>query len=230
MIELLLPPAVACAEQRWEERAGVARALREAGAVHAQERELVAGASQRRRGEFLLGRACAHRALAALGGPDLPIGKGAQGQPCWPPGFTGSITHCAGYCAAALARTRELSAIGIDAEPNEPISERLLGRIAGECERALVTELLGVAAPAPGAVRFDRLLFCVKEALYKAVFAREGVGLPFGASQVRFTVEDGWRGGFEASLVAAAGERSRSFSGRWCLQGGVLGAALALSG
>lgn len=231
MLELLLPPAVGCAEERWGFDALAERPVGP-GIAHAQEAQLVAGASARRRREFLLGRACAHRALDAVGAPDGPIGRGPHGEPCWPDGFTGSITHCAGYCAAAAAPRAQVAALGIDAEPNEPISERLLCRIAEAREREHVLALLAGGASMPCAVRFDRLLFCVKEALYKALFARSGTSLSFAGSQVRFVVEDGGRcGGFEARLAAWPEPPPRdplSLAGRWCLQSGVLAAALVL--
>src|SRR5215469_6693525 len=46
-----------------------------------------------RAAEFMAGRWCAHRALERLGCPEVVIGSGLHGEPCWPEGFTGSITH-----------------------------------------------------------------------------------------------------------------------------------------
>ena len=49
--------------------------------------------------------------------------------PQWPPGFVGSITHCDGYRAAAVARARDALTIGLDAEPKAwfPLTRRWLG-------------------------------------------------------------------------------------------------------
>ena len=223
MLELLLPDSVSWAERRWDPAAGSAPAPAPGERFHPEEAALGERSVARRRAELLLGRACAHSALAALGGPDVPIGKGAQGEPLWPAGYTGSITHCAGYCAAAVARRAEVAALGIDAEPNEPISERMLARIADERERAHVAELLGAGPTCASAVRFDRLLFCVKEALYKALFARSGARVPFAGSRVRFALcPDRRSGRFDARLASGL------LAGRWCLQEGILGAALLL--
>ena len=74
-----------------------------------------------------------------------------------------SITHCKGYRGSAVARTSELMALGIDAEPNAPLPPNLLQTISlrGESQRLkkITTEHPGVA--------WDRLLFSAKEAIYK---------------------------------------------------------------
>jgi enterobactin synthetase component D / holo-[acyl-carrier protein] synthase len=62
--------------------------------------------------------AVAAESFGALPAPILP---GPAGEPGWPPGVTGSITHCPGYRACAVARTEDLAAIGIDAEPDEEL-------------------------------------------------------------------------------------------------------------
>jgi 4'-phosphopantetheinyl transferase EntD len=61
-----------------------------------------------RRHEFTQARRCAHRALIELGFPAAPIVRGAHHEPIWPNGIVGSITHCRGYIAAAVARHGEL--------------------------------------------------------------------------------------------------------------------------
>ncbi|MGW0783195.1 4'-phosphopantetheinyl transferase family protein [Streptomyces sp. NPDC002913] len=68
----------------------------------------------RRRREFTTARWCARRALAAAGAPtaDAPLRRGRQGEPLWPAGFTGSITHSAGYRAAVAAPSGGLGAPG----------------------------------------------------------------------------------------------------------------------
>jgi 4'-phosphopantetheinyl transferase EntD len=70
-----------------------------------EEKTFIAKAVDKRRREFTTARGCARAALAALGLPPAPIVPGPRGAPQWPTGVVGSITHCAGYCAWALART-----------------------------------------------------------------------------------------------------------------------------
>ncbi len=75
-----------------------------------------AGFSERRLREFAAGRWCAGQALAKLGAASAPLLVGAEREPLWPDGFTGSITHTDRYCAAAVARTGKILSLGIDAE------------------------------------------------------------------------------------------------------------------
>src|SRR5438876_615194 len=72
-----------------------------------EERALVAGASPVRRREFTAGRVCARDALQQLGGPRCAILRDPSRAPIWPEGFVGSISHAAGYCVAAAARTAD---------------------------------------------------------------------------------------------------------------------------
>jgi 4'-phosphopantetheinyl transferase EntD len=71
------------------------------------EEKLVANAVEVRRTEFITARRCARRALAALGHAPAPLRPGPHREPLRPSGFAGSITHCAGYRAAAVARLAE---------------------------------------------------------------------------------------------------------------------------
>jgi 4'-phosphopantetheinyl transferase EntD len=131
-----------------------------------QERAALGQAVEKRRREFTTARACARRALAQLGLPPTPIATGGRGEPLWPAGVVGSITHCTGYRACAVARATEHAGVGIDAEPNEPLPEGVLGEIALAQERPMLAEL----ARADPTVHWDRLLFSAKEAVYKVWF------------------------------------------------------------
>jgi 4'-phosphopantetheinyl transferase EntD len=68
------------------------------------EAALISRASDARQLEFAAGRWCARRALEQIGGPAVPILRGRLGEPIWPPGFAGSITHDGGIAAAAAYR------------------------------------------------------------------------------------------------------------------------------
>src|SRR5688500_16527321 len=92
MLEELVPTSVATAE-----------AFEDDGAAPLpEERNLVARAVEPRRREFGTTRACARTALGRLGVDPVPIPRGPGGAPRWPAGIVGSLTHCAGYRAAAV--------------------------------------------------------------------------------------------------------------------------------
>jgi 4'-phosphopantetheinyl transferase EntD len=128
------------------------------------EEDLIANAVASRRHEFITARRCARQALAELSLPVRAIRSGPRREPIWPPGVTGSITHCAGYRAAAVARHGDLASLGIDAEPHEPLPVGVAEAVTLPYERDMLTRL---ADSAP-AVHWDRLLFSAKESVYKA--------------------------------------------------------------
>jgi 4'-phosphopantetheinyl transferase EntD len=131
-----------------------------------------------RRREFALGRACARRALAALGMPDAPLLRGPERGPQWPAGVIGSLTHTAGFCAAAVARQGSLLALGLDAE-SAPLSGRAAHRVLDERERAQLDALA-----CPPALGFATIAFSAKESVYKAIQPLTGRKLVFGDAAI----------------------------------------------
>lgn len=189
------------------------------------EEEAVGRAVEKRRREFATGRACARRALARLGVAPQPIPIGLGGAPQWPDGIVGSITHCDGFRGCAVARATDLLAIGVDAEPNRPMPRGLIADIAGRQELIWVARL---THEIPG-IHWDRLLFCMKEAIFKAWFPRAGSSLGFDDAIVSV---DPARGTFSARLLAPGrpfiGEERIVFRGRWCVGDGIALAAIAV--
>src|SRR5690348_13963037 len=88
--------------------------------ISAAEAADVARAVLGRRVAFATGRACARRALARLEVTAFDLRNGLDRAPRWPTGIVGSITHTGpapgGYCAVVVGRSRELAALGVDAE------------------------------------------------------------------------------------------------------------------
>jgi 4'-phosphopantetheinyl transferase EntD len=183
------------------------------------EEALVAGAAGKRRREFTTGRHCARTALAELGVAPAPILRGEMGAPRWPPGIVGSITHCAGYRAAAVARDRDVLSAGVDAEPDEGLPAGVLELVALPGERERLRDL---AAAAPGTC-WDRLLFSAKESVYKAWFPLTGRWLGFHDADVTI---DAAGGTFDVRLLAAAADDRglplAGLAGRWLAEGGLI--------
>lgn len=132
--------------------------------LHPAERDYIARAVGKRRAEFTTVRYCAERALGALGRARPVQVPGPHGEPAWPRGVVGSMTHCAGYRAAAVALDASVDAIGIDAEPNAPLPDGVLETVASPEEARRCARL---SARFPG-VCFDCLLFSIKESMYRA--------------------------------------------------------------
>ena len=153
--------------------------------------------SEARRREFTDGRSCARAALAMLGLPDAPVRIGSHREPLWPPGVVGSITHCDGYRAAAVARSCFYRSLGLDAEPNQALPPDLHDFVMRPEERA------AAARSEMTALHQDRLVFCAKESFYKAWFPLVRRWLDFTDVAVTFSPE---RASFRVELRAAATE------------------------
>ena len=210
MIEQILPLGVASAEA-FGDPPGLM--------LFPEEEALVARAVGKRRREFTTARDCARTALADLGVAPAPILAGERGAPQWPPGIVGSITHCVGYRAAAAACTCDIPTIGLDAEPDEVLPGGVLEVVSLPGERERLRDL---AAVAPGTC-WDRLLFCAKEATYKAWFPLARRWLGFEDADITISAMDG---SFESRLLVPAptvgGSPLAGFTGRWLARDGLL--------
>lgn len=171
LLATLLPECVAVAEQHGSL----------AGSLLPEEQEALGRAVARRQIEFAAGRRCAREALHQLGIPPYPILRGIQREPLWPDGVVGSITHCEGFCGAVASFADQISAIGIDAEPDEPLPDGLLPMIA----RIEEIEKLH-SHPACRRCNPDRLLFSAKESTYKAWYPLTKTWLAFDAVRIEF--------------------------------------------
>ncbi len=156
--------------------------------------------------------------------PAVAIPAGTRGEPLWPAGVVGSITHCDSYRAAALARAREIVTIGIDAEPHAALPDGLLDEIARAEELPALHRLQCELSE----VHWDRLLFSAKEAVYKAWFPLAECWLGFEDISIEI---DARTGVFAARILAPAPAATdglpRGFSGRWTVGEGLLLTAIA---
>jgi 4'-phosphopantetheinyl transferase EntD len=185
-------------------------------------------AVEKRRREFMTGRACARLALERLGAPVVAIPRGQRGEPLWPAGVVGSITHCLGYRACAVAWSEAVIALGIDAEPNAPLADGVLEKVAHGRELA---EVGGRPPPTGGEHQVDlpRLLFSAKEAVYKAWFPLTGQWLGFEDVELSIDVV---QARFRARLLVDGpvvdGARLTEFAGRWAVEDGTICTAVVI--
>ena len=107
--------------------------------------------------------------LARLGLPDHAIPKSASGAPVWPDGVLGSFAHEQEVAVAAVARSGDIAALGIDVEPAEPLPSELQALVLTKREREQL----------PRASWSGRLVFAAKEAVYKAIAALDGTLLDY---------------------------------------------------
>ncbi|MBO4270663.1 4'-phosphopantetheinyl transferase family protein [Microbispora triticiradicis] len=215
-IRSILPPGVVAVDTFHDAHDGM---------LFAAEEKAVSRSVDKRRNEFTTARICARRAMKLLGVPEQPILRGDQGEPKWPAGLVGSITHCAGYRGAVLAPRGEVVTLGIDAEPDDALTNGVLEAISLPEERLALQKL---ARKHPG-VAWDRLLFSAKEAVYKAWFPLTKRWLDFEDAMVTIDPDNGR---FTAALKVkgpyVSGAQLTGFSGRWIATNGLLLAAIVV--
>jgi 4'-phosphopantetheinyl transferase EntD len=137
--------------------------------IHPGERCLYVGVVDSVRRATATGRMLAREVLHSMGVSPGPILRTTGGRADWPAGIAGSIAHddavAVCVCGAGVNIT-----IGVDVEPAEPLPAEIVADIViTDLERALVGDDLVLA----------RLLFCAKEAVYKACFPLDKVFLEF---------------------------------------------------
>lgn len=130
-----------------------------------EERAHVQAAVAKRRAEFATARILARKALAALGAPSVALVPGPDRAPVWPPGFTGSISHCTDYCAVAVARSRDVASLGLDVEDLRELDPSMHDLVLTPAERNWLR-----AQPAALQPMLPIVIFSAKEAYYKCQY------------------------------------------------------------
>ncbi|PZO60315.1 MAG: 4'-phosphopantetheinyl transferase [Pseudoxanthomonas suwonensis] len=223
MLRRLLPNFAVSAESYGDDSNNVAL-------LYPEEAAAVAGSVEKRRREFATVRACARSAMMALGIPPQSVVPGQRGAPRWPEGVVGSMTHCEGYRAVALARAGDLASLGIDAEPHSPLPDGVLDLVSLSTEQGNL-KLLAEADPY---VHWDRLLFSAKEAVYKAWFPLTQEWLDFGQVDIKISRDRCVvpSGRFRARLLVpgpvVGGQVRDHFDGQWAVQHGLVFCAVAV--
>jgi len=188
------------------------------GVLHPHEVENIRHTVAKRRDEFTLGRLCAREALARLGIQRFPLLVGPNREPRWPPGVTGSITHCEGFCGVAVARA-PIRAIGIDAETRAPLPAEIMELVCTPDERRRLTRYAHPEAA--------KLIFSAKESVYKCQFPL--IALPLDFAEVEITLDEE-AGEFVAEIHTQIRTPSdlRVFRGRFAISAGHVYTAVVL--
>ena len=174
--------------------------------------------------EFTAGRLAARGALRSLGIDPRPIVRDESRAPVWPEGIVGSISHCAGLCVAAVARSTDVMGLGLDVEPAEPLARELVPSV---CSAGELNDLGKLSRPP--AADWPRIVFSAKESYYKAWFPIVGRPLDFSDVTIRinhrrstFTIDH--RDDYAGPLPPWG----RSAGGRFALEGGYLVTGLTI--
>lgn len=141
------------------------------GELTADEHPAIARAVQKRRREFVAGRALARRGLRSFGLEGVSIPVSERRFPVWPDGIVGSISHTRDLVGVALGRQRDYAGIGLDLEARNAVAQNLFHSILVDSEaRGLSSGLREEEAT---------VIFSCKEAVFKAVNPLVGEFLDF---------------------------------------------------
>ena len=220
LMRSLLPPDICVAETTGD-----------FGHLRDAEREYFASAVPKRVREATTARSCARVALKRLylrepeltEPPTEPVFvPRADGSPAWPAGVVGSMTHCAGYRAAAVGSAHRYAGVGIDVEPAVPLSAAVQELIVRDEERRFA---FGV---------YSKVLFSAKEAALKTWYPLGFRGFDVSDISIACDVESGaWRGGEDARGTFTARIPTMPdapvLPGGWAIGGGFVATAASLS-
>jgi 4'-phosphopantetheinyl transferase EntD len=142
-----------------------------------QERDAFAGSVVKVQRASGAARMVARELLPLLGQEQCAVPKSSSGVPNWPAGIVGSLAHDSEVAVAAMARRRDFSSLGVDVEPAQPLDPDLLPIVATAAERRTMGDDL----------LQGRLLFAIKEAVYKAVYPLDGTFLDHHDVEVSMT-------------------------------------------
>lgn len=121
-------------------------------------------------------RIVARGLMLQLGQAQQAVPKSESGAPIWPEGLVGSLAHDPEVAVAAMARRNDFPSLGIDVEPAKPLDDDLLNFVATVGERNRIAE-----DPCRG-----RVLFAVKEAVYKSLYPLDRTFLEHHDVEVNF--------------------------------------------
>ncbi|NIY47507.1 enterobactin synthase subunit EntD [Cedecea colo] len=171
----------------------------------------LANAVARRKAEHLAGRIAAHEALRLYGVNDYIPDIGAHRAPCWPPGFTGSITHIDSLALATVIADSPARPCGIGIDTEIILNAYDAQDIADGIVNAAERELLAICGlPFPAALT---LVFSAKESLFKALYRHVGQYFDFSAAEIT-TIN---KHSLELKLIVRLGPfaAEQRFSARW---------------
>lgn len=142
------------------------------------------------------GRAAARRALSRLGVKEgSPLARGPGGAPDWPPGVVGSISHTDSVAVAVSAWASDVKTLGTDIEAEAPLDRGVLEIISSPRQLRHIDDLRRAAEP-PEPLHL--IVFCAKEAAYKALTPVRAVPLPVEEIDIQVLPQGFTYGSFHA--------------------------------
>jgi len=156
-----------------------------------QEKKQIGDVCGARYAEFAAGRSQARQLISALTGTVESVLSGSNREPVWPDAVIGSITHCSEYCAVAVAVRSRLKGLGIDVEPYEDLDQEVAEMVVTRQENAQIAKRdAQVASSAAMGRKAHKLVFSIKEAVYKCCFPLVRSFIEFHQCQIEFDFDN----------------------------------------
>lgn len=155
----------------------------------------------KRQAEFFFGRLTARMAMQAIGRKAVDIAIGSAGEPAWPPGLIGSISHSSQIAAAVVLERGNWRGVGIDLEAvvTDEVRPAVLASAVSEDEASV---LISAGLPCDTAIT---IVFSAKESLFKGAFGEVGRFFDFAAARLRSADATSGRLVFDIEETLSAG-------------------------
>jgi len=148
-------------------------------------------------------RNVARELMKPMGFVNFPILRSTFGDPIWPAGVVGSMAHNTQIAVAAIGLKHDLGTVGIDIENIRPLPPDMLDLICTPLEIHAISDYpLGT-----------KLLFVIKEAVYKAAYPLDHKFLDFHEIQV------------DPTGRIAMTSTGRTFTLQWCISSHIIAVA-----
>lgn len=173
MIEQLVPETFVWPQLRWLDSDSVLlidRIDKDDKELAAEEAVHAAGMTAGRRREFAAGRRVARQALATLGEPSIGIPMRPGGEPLWPEGISGSLSHTTTHAAALVTKRTRYASVGVDLDDSRPIGDAAAAQLMTNEE----IEVVIAQGWAPNGRAAQNVAFSAKEALFKCQYPLTG--------------------------------------------------------
>jgi len=125
-------------------------------------------------------RALSRQVLAEIGINNFSVLRAPTGEPLWPTGIVGSLAHDDEMAVAVIGRAKDYRGLGIDVETAVPLPGDIV---------SLVRTPEDICGQYDSSALVDRILFCVKEAVYKAVYPLDRIILNYDDIRVDLSRE-----------------------------------------
>lgn len=143
---------------------------------------------QARRADYLAGRVCAQAALTLIQKGTESVATGLGGEPLWPEGVVGSVSHSVSLAAASVTADAHVFAIGLDIQAPASRSAKI-----SLCNIASIRADLGrISLPLNSEIKpiLPELLFSARESFFKAFYPVKKLRIGYEAVElVRLDIE-----------------------------------------